>query len=140
MRFIAFILSLSFAYMAFAQRGQEDFWRRVQHHREDLDKKDPGLLSPLQDGDKTAEKGPDTNTENEHGHGHEQGDSSSQLAGQLGGGIAGLLGFLGFLARLYQRFRQIRRAGEGYGEFFLDLVIALLSFFHRGRAPAIADV
>ena len=138
-------LSLSFA-VAVAQRGQQDFWDQVLHHGEDLDRQDPGLLSPIKDEGKTEEKkkDPALKTEKDYGHGHghddEHGDADSSVASIIGGGIAGFLGFLAFLARLYQRFRQIRRAGEGYGELFLDIFVALMSFFHRDRAPAIEDV
>ena len=114
-----------------AQRNSEDeTWRLFQDHREALEDNDPGLIDKgkepprHQDPDHELDKIKTTDNKNWLDH--------DIIAALVGGGIS-IISVVLFILRLIQKIREIRRAGEGMGDLFLDLLIALLSFVHRRR-------
>ena len=130
---IAFSLSLS---IAFAQRSRDQAFKDLQDYPEDSEKEDPGILVHRMDhkagNDKDKDK--DKDLDNDNG----RPSDVASLAGSLAGGLSALFGLCAFLGRLFQRLRQIRQAGQGMGRLYYDLLVALLTIFHRRRnIPAI---
>ena len=128
---IAFSLSLS---IAFAQRSRDQAFKDLQDYPEDSEKEDPGILVHRMDHKAGNDKDKDKDTDLDNG----RPSDTASLAGSLAGGLSALFGLCAFLGRLYQRWRQIRDAGEGMGRLYYDLLVALLTIFHRRRnIPAI---
>ena len=130
---IALSLSLS---IAFAQRSRDQAFKDLQDYPEESEREDPGILVHRMDQrpGNEMDKDKDTDLDNDNG----RPSDTASLAGSLAGGLSALFGLCAFLGRLYQRWRQIRDAGEGMGRLYYDLLVALLTIFHRRRnIPAI---
>ena len=128
---IALSLSLS---IAFAQRSRDQAFKDLQDYPEESEREDPGILVHRMDQRPGNEMDKDKDTDLDHG----RPSDTASLAGSLAGGLSALFGLCAFLGRLYQRLRQIRQAGQGMGRLYYDLLVALLTIFHRRRnIPAI---
>ena len=128
---IAISLSLS---IAFAQRSRDQAFKDLQDYPEESEREDPGILVHCMDNKAGKEKDMKTDTDLDDG----RPSDVASLAGSLAGGLSALFGLCAFLGRLFQRLRQIRQAGQGMGRLYYDLLVALLTIFHRRRnIPAI---
>ena len=128
---IALSLSLS---IAFAQRSRDQAFKDLQDYPEESEREDPGILVHRMDQRPGNKMDKDKDTDLDNG----RPSDTASLAGSLAGGLSALFGLCAFLGRLYQRWRQIRDAGEGMGRLYYDLLVALLTIFHRRRnIPAI---
>ena len=130
---IALSLSLS---IAFAQRSRDQAFKDLQDYPEESEREDPGIL--VHRMDKKAENEKDKKTDTDLMNDNGRPSDVASLAGSLAGGLSALFGLCAFLGRLFQRLRQIRQAGQGMGRLYYDLLVALLTIFHRRRnIPAI---
>ena len=128
---IALSLSLS---IAFAQRSRDQAFKDLQDYPEESEGEDPGILVHRMDQRPRNEMDKDKDTDLDNG----RPSDTASLAGSLAGGLSALFGLCAFLGRLFQRLRQIRQAGQGMGRLYYDLLVALLTIFHRRRnIPAI---
>ena len=128
---IAISLSLS---IAFAQRSRDQAFKDLQDYPEESEREDPGILVHRMDQRPGNKMDKDKDTDLDNG----RPSDVASFAGSLAGGLSALFGLCAFLGRLYQRWRQIRDAGEGMGRLYYDLLVALLTIFHRRRnIPAI---
>ena len=132
---IALSLSLS---IAFAQRSRDQAFKDLQDYPEESEREDPGILVHRMDNKAGKEKDKKTDTDLDHNNGRPS--DTASLAGSLAGGLSALFGLCAFLGRLYQRWRQIRQAGDGMGRLYYDLLVALLTIFHRRRNIPAIDV
>ena len=133
----AFIIALSLSLsIAFAQRSRDQAFKDLQDYPEDSEREDPGILVHRMDQRPGNEKDKDKDTDLDNG----RPSDVASFAGSLAGGLSALFGLCAFLGRLYQRLRQIRQAGQGMGRLYYDLLVALLTIFHRRRNIPAIDV
>ena len=131
----AFIIAISLSLsIAFGQRSRDQAFKDLQDYPEDSEREDPGILVHRMDNKAGKDKEQKTDTDLDNG----RPSDVASFAGSLAGGLSALFGLCAFLGRLYQRLQQIRQAGQGMGRLYYDLLVALLTIFHRRRnIPAI---
>ena len=107
----------------------------MENDRKEMERRDPGLFNPLPTEEKALEPKTETKTDTDTEVKKDNGfDQTEIIGGSIGGGFS-ILSLICFFLRIYQRFRQIRQAGEGMGDLFLDLAQALLTCFRQRRPP-----